>query len=120
MMASQQGKRMTHAQYVYGGYYLLLLSTITHLMFIVLEARAYRVTRINGLVPMIIGNVVGLAYFVSILFRQLYVVTPRSAGYLFVAGGLLFTLEVIVGVWGFFCFLKAVQNMASRLQAPQS
>jgi hypothetical protein len=109
---------MTHAQYVYGGYYLLLLATITHLMFIVLEARAYRVTRIKGLVPMIIGNVFGLIYFASMLIGQRYAVTPSSAGYLFVVGALLFTVEVVVGVWGFVCFLKVVQDMASTRQAP--
>jgi hypothetical protein len=110
---------MTHAQYVYGGYYLLLLATIVHLMFIALEVRVYRVVRIKGLVPMIIGNVVGLIYFASMLVGQQYAATPSSAGYFFVAGGVLFTVEVIFGVWGFVSFMKAVQTMAStRLPPP--
>jgi hypothetical protein len=102
---------MTHAQYLDYFYYLTLMAAVVHVVLIAAETSAYRITRIKSLIPMVISNVVGLAYLAMLCFRQIYA-TPVSVLPLVLTSGALYTAEVVVGVWATVVFLHTVKNIS--------
>jgi hypothetical protein len=102
---------MTHAQYLDYFYYLTLMAVVVHVVLIAAETSAYRITRIKSLIPMVISNVVGLAYLAMLCFRQIYA-APASVLALVLTSGALYTAEVVVGVWATVVFLHTVKNIA--------
>jgi len=106
---------MTHSQLVTFFYYSLFLGAAVHIVLLFAEARAYRLTRITSLVPMIVGNVIGLLYIGAAFIRQY--ATGANYFHLAIIGASLYTAEVIVGVWGTVNFLRTVQRLAAAKTA---